>query len=806
MSMKKFNLRFSLSPLKNLVTQFYFFNSVHLAYLRHLRTLVVTAFFAGTLSFSALAQSAQLPGSCQAFFTGQSKELEKLFIQNRDTQNPSDILRSMDALIQNGEANPNEAFMWASSEKTILVHLKDNYELDSTAIIEYAFMKKSVSKVEIENLIQILPISSPSVVEKSEYVNQVFVQALINRNVEIANYLIRNHEANMNTALLEIALRGDVETATYLVENYDGNILYLAPDSYAKTHLTEFLKATKLSIYQLSPLNIASSLGHKAFVEYLLKSGQRFFAERADAAFLIALKKGHKETAKVFIELNALKDPLKTLGTAIEIAKQSSDPQIADFLIQEITQRLDKESLEHPQVIAKEGLVKSSFYLATEKGLTEKVKLFIEQTEITVIDINNGITIALENGHKDLAVFMIQQLKNPYPNGLKIALSKGYRDIVQIYLFEKDFDINSLHDSSVKSLIELASRGELDILKDVFKAGYKNTKFLNTALPEVVSKSKLEEKELVQMIEFLISEGSNIEGQNLSGDTALHVVASQGKSLLTDKLIEHKANTNARNNNKETPLHLAVTGGELNLYIRAKGNPKVVQSLINNGSDLAAIDSYGFTPLERTKSPGASRRPGVSLYDSSNILVVLLKTEGNLEFENYMNDSTPLEYATEKENLELVADLVELGANVHSRYLNIVDRMKQQMNNWANHNGSLDILQRALFRYDFHLRRSNSAQWEIENAEKIANILLTKADPKFRDEYGVSELMLVAEYGNVRQLKDLINKGHDINAKDKEGRSVIDYARFNKDTALLKFLQEKREKNTETDLYQQASP
>ena len=791
MSMKKNNLlRLSLSPLKNLVTRFYFFNSFRLAYLTTLRTLLVTAFFAGTLSFSALAQSAQLPGSCQAFFTGPSKELEKLFIQNRDTQNSSDILRSMDALIQNGEANPNEAFMLASlrSEEIILLHLKRNYELDSTAIIEYAFMKK-ISEKEIDNLILFLSKYSSFVVEKNEYVNQVLTQALINRDAKIASHLITNHEANINKAFLEIALRGDVETATYLLENYEVNIFYRATTGYADMHLTRFINTTGLFVENLTPLNIASSLGHKAFVEYLLKAERESFAERVhivesrDTAFLIAITKGHTDTARVFIELNSLQNPLKTLKAALEIAKESSDTNMADFLIQEIIQLLDKQDPEETQ-----RLVKSSFELATQKGLTEKTKLLIGRKELNIFDISWGLDIALENGHKDLAIFILQYLKDPSSKGLQMALYKGYRDIVQIYLFEKDFDtIMTIDNSFVKPLIELASRGELDILKDVFKAGYKNAEFLNTALPEVVLKSNLKERELVPVIDFLISQGVNIEGQNLSGDTALHVVASQGKSLLTDKLIEHKANTNARNNNKETPLHLAVTGGE---SFGANGNPKVVQSLINNGADLTAKDIHGKTALDRTK-------PRSFHYSGDNAVVILLKMEGNLELpytnstHPFLHNLSPLQHAIDQGNVELVADLVELGVNIH----NLTNKTPKQAN-----------LKRALWLYHISLT-SNSAKWEIENAEKIADILLEKADPNFRDENGESELMWVAESGNVRQLEDLINKGHDTKAKDKEGKSVTDYARsnINKDPALLKFLQE-RESKGNADLYQEASP
>ena len=115
-------------------------------------------------------------------------------------------------------------------------------------------------------------------------------------------------------------------------------------------------------------------------------------------------------------------------------------------------------------------------------------------------------------------------------------------------------------------------------------------------------------------------------------------------------------------------------------------------------------------------------------------------------------------------------------------------------------------------------------------SQKILELLLESSDPKFRYNHnemdkqfnelfnikypgnpkidrerlygvrdGASDLMLVAQYGNAEILKSLIEKGHDITAKDKEGRGVEDYAQWNKPTKTEEILKTLKEYNREAE-------
>ncbi len=93
----------------------------------------------------------------------------------------------------------------------------------------------------------------------------------------------------------------------------------------------------------------------------------------------------------------------------------------------------------------------------------------------------------------------------------------------------------------------------------------------------------------VDGIKEMISFGVPIDTQEeVAGNTALHTAVHSEKPLFVKTLLELKANVNAINNNKETPLHLAAYNADTNLMKR----------LIDHGADNTMKNAKGRTPLE----------------------------------------------------------------------------------------------------------------------------------------------------------------------------------------------------------------
>ena len=101
-------------------------------------------------------------------------------------------------------------------------------------------------------------------------------------------------------------------------------------------------------------------------------------------------------------------------------------------------------------------------------------------------------------------------------------------------------------------------------------------------------------------MEFLISQGAQVDTRNYNGYSALHFAAVSGaidsityllsltdEKASTDTRLQKKVDVDCRTIDGKTPLYLAA----------ARGNLHAVESLVHNGADVNACDSEGYTPL-----------------------------------------------------------------------------------------------------------------------------------------------------------------------------------------------------------------
>ena len=141
------------------------------------------------------------------------------------------------------------------------------------------------------------------------------------------------------------------------------------------------------------------------------------------------------------------------------------------------------------------------------------------------------------------------------------------------------------------------------------------------------------EKNDIQMIQFLLRNKININHQSVSGETALYIAARCGYAEIVDVLMKAGANPRLLKREKQfqnAALHAAVSGGHLgavkamldngaDVNIRTKGgfglqtplhvavynrNVEMVKLILKYKPDLRARDDVGATPLAYAKRGG----------------------------------------------------------------------------------------------------------------------------------------------------------------------------------------------------------
>jgi ankyrin repeat protein len=86
---------------------------------------------------------------------------------------------------------------------------------------------------------------------------------------------------------------------------------------------------------------------------------------------------------------------------------------------------------------------------------------------------------------------------------------------------------------------------------------------------------------------------------NTAWNTPLHLAAREGRADCAALLLRHGAAVNARNSDKNTPLHFAAG-------VR-QGNAECVKLLLEHGADPTLKNMYNSTPAMRTDDPAMQK-------------------------------------------------------------------------------------------------------------------------------------------------------------------------------------------------------
>ncbi|XP_066434284.1 protein phosphatase 1 regulatory subunit 16A [Eleutherodactylus coqui] len=118
---------------------------------------------------------------------------------------------------------------------------------------------------------------------------------------------------------------------------------------------------------------------------------------------------------------------------------------------------------------------------------------------------------------------------------------------------------------------------------------------IETAMAEQgITQEKIEEARaatemrMVSDIRQLVESGSEVNSQDPSGTSLLHIAAANGYVAAAELLLDHKASLNTRDSDGWEPLHAAACWGQIHL----------VELLVAHGADLNAKSQLDETPLD----------------------------------------------------------------------------------------------------------------------------------------------------------------------------------------------------------------
>lgn len=263
------------------------------------------------------------------------------------------------------------------------------------------------------------------------------------------------------------------------------------------------------------------------------------------------------------------------------------------------------------------------------------------------------------------------------------------------------------------------------------------------------------EENNMDMLDYLISNGADINIKNDEGDTILNIAVSNDNLEAVRFLLERGANPNILNILKENALHFAV----------AIRDHRIVDELINKGAKINVKEENGFTPMQMAY-----------FYGNKDIVQSFLKHNANKEELNpkkltHKQQYMAIRIATTSDNVEIVDSLIKAGFDVN------------KVNNPIIINGDIKNnakLVNALIE-EYKQNEQNVIFYAIENeaVEIVKRLIKAKVDVNVKDKYkGLTPLHIATEKGDLQLVQLLIKNKADVNAKSDDGATPLHLAAY----------------------------
>ncbi|XP_071138004.1 transient receptor potential cation channel subfamily A member 1 homolog isoform X4 [Mytilus edulis] len=243
-------------------------------------------------------------------------------------------------------------------------------------------------------------------------------------------------------------------------------------------------------------------------------------------------------------------------------------------------------------------------HLASKAGDVKSVKLLVDygaRIDVRNIEMATPLHIAAQYNHKDIVEFFLRQPKPPIEyrdkdgfSPLLIAATYGHAETIH-QLLRKGADYEAVEKNDKTAVYLACEEDKPEALSALLK--YKAVRnMINTGDRFDYDPLHIAAmKGFLQVLKILIENSADVDSKNEEEQTPLHLAADNGRTNCVRELLiaDHSA-ANDEDENSNTPLHLAALSG----------HSKVANLLLTNGADVSARNGSMWTPLDCAAAKG----------------------------------------------------------------------------------------------------------------------------------------------------------------------------------------------------------
>lgn len=230
-----------------------------------------------------------------------------------------------------------------------------------------------------------------------------------------------------------------------------------------------------------------------------------------------------------------------------------------------------------------------------------EIKIILQSVDIDApskFHGNTALHLAAKNGFADTVEFLLGCNANinfhnhVLHDALLVAIKSGHKNVVDI-LLKHNAEMLAIH------LHEAVEKRRLDVVAALLDKGM-NIDILGEGATPLMMTIKQRD---MQMVEFLLDHGANINARSASGATPLLFAAEYGCESIASFLLERNADTSLallRASSKH--LEFGVMVGDTPLHAAARlGHDEIVRLLLENNADVTAVNEKGQKPADMAK-------------------------------------------------------------------------------------------------------------------------------------------------------------------------------------------------------------
>ncbi|NP_001120480.1 ankyrin repeat and death domain-containing protein 1B [Xenopus tropicalis] len=257
----------------------------------------------------------------------------------------------------------------------------------------------------------------------------------------------------------------------------------------------------------------------------------------------------------------------------------------------------------------------------------------------------------------------------------------------------------------------------------------------------------------------------------LHKEMAFHDAAKKDDVLAMTRLLEQKANINAKNNLNRTALHFAVAANKM----------QAVSFLLSHKARVDIADKHGLTVLH------------LAAWSADLTIVQMLIKAGISQKATNQDGMNVLHFAAQNDKNDIVEYLIK---DLQLKDLNILDKKKRKPFHLAAEKGHIDMVTKLIEFELFTLEKDKEGNTALHYAAKnghssVVETLLEiwkENEIDEPNESGATPFYLAAGGGHVACAELLLHKGSNINTTTHDGYGALHIAAQNGFTSFVSFL------------------